>query len=47
MDKEKEKYELITENELETPSMPDSTYVGQDKTYLYYICGSRKVKILK
>lgn len=44
---QKKYYELITEEELESPSMPHSIYMGSDDKYSYYKCGHRRVKINK
>lgn len=44
---QKKEYVLITDEELESPSMPDSIYMGTDEKYSYYKCGHRKVKIKK
>lgn len=43
----KNEYELITNEALEADSMPDSKCIGEDDKYKYFICGSRKVKIIK
>lgn len=43
----KNSYTEITERELEADTMPDSIYMGGDEKYLYYKCGTHKVKILK
>lgn len=42
---QKELYKLITDEELEAPTMPDSTFVSQDEKYIYFVCGTQKVKI--
>lgn len=42
---EKELFQLITVEELEDDTMPDSKLVGKDEKYSYFVCGSRKVKI--
>ncbi len=43
--REKELYRLITDEELEAPTMPDSVFVGKDAEYMYFICGAHKVKV--
>lgn len=45
LDSEKEQYKLITVEELESKSMPDSTLVDKDAYYKYFVCGGIKVKI--